>query len=272
MKVAIFAMLLCCVVAHANLLPPGFESPEELASVLANEPASASRFAEAAAADSISFRESQAPIVSAPQGGDCGCGGAPAPQSGCNCDSGNDGVDDDTSEFDAQIEQLQKDIKNLKLAIKETEECAKRLREQEAELRALREQKDHLEKEKEKKILQAKLERQMRDLAEINRMSRSLRTKFNELKHTQKLIKTKLIGTRSSLNQIESEPEVDPEALSDSADTLGKQMDAMHKTQIAMLSSVHSRNAATVKGDIKNANRLHGLSIKAGESGDVHVS
>jgi len=269
MKFFVVALLLCAV-AHANLLPPGFESAEELASVLANEPASASRFAEASAADSISFRESQAPVVQQDNG--CGCGGPAPPSNGCDCSNNvYDGIDDDTSEFDSQIDQIERDIKNMKVSIKETEECAKRLREQEAELRALKEQKDHLEKEKEKKILQAKLERQMRDLAEINRMSRSLRTKFNELKHTQKLIKTKMVGTRSSLNQIDSDPEVDPEALQDSADTLGKQMDAMHKTQIAMLSSVHARNAHQVKNEIKSANRMHSLSLKAGDNGDVHL-
>jgi len=279
MKVAIVALLLCALCAvQGNLLPPGYESAEELANVLANEPASASRFAEAAAADTITFRESQTPgsvTVSDPsqqqQGGGCGCQ-ATAPVSnngGCGCQE--DGVDDDTSEFDAQIEQIEKDVKNLKLAIKETEECAKRLQEQEAELRALKEQKDHLEKEKEKKVLQAKLERQMRDLAEINRMSRSLRTKFNELKHTQKLIKTKMIGTRSSLNQLDSEPQIDSDMLSDSAAMLGKQMEAMHKSQLAMLSSAHARNEQHLKNELDSAQKIHGLSQKAGENGDTYV-
>jgi len=277
MKVAIIALLLCALCAvQGNLLPPGYESAEELANVLANEPASASRFAEAAAADTITFRESQAPgavTVSDPaQQGGCGCQqAAAAPQGGCNCPQ-EDGVDDDTSEFDAQIEQIEKDVKNLKLAIKETEECAKRLKEQEAELRALKEQKDHLEKEKEKKVLQAKLERQMRDLAEINRMSRSLRTKFNELKHTQKLIKTKMIGTRSSLNQLDSEPEIDTDMLSDSAAMLGKQMEAMHKSQMAMLGSAHARNEQHLKNELESAQKIHGLSLKAGENGDTFVN
>lgn len=273
MKVAIVALLLCALCAvQGNLLPPGYESAEELANVLANEPASASRFAEAAAADTITFRESQAPgaVTVDPQQGGCGCQSAAPASSGCNCQQ-EDGIDDDTSEFDGQIEQIEKDVKNLKLAIKETEECAKRLREQEAELRALKEQKDHLEKEKEKKVLQAKLERQMRDLAEINRMSRSLRTKFNELKHTQKLIKTKMIGTRSSLNQLDSEPEVDTDMLNDSAAMLGKQMEAMHKSQLAMLGSAHSRNEQHLKNELDSAQKIHGLSLKAGESGDTYV-
>lgn len=252
--------------------------------MLANEPASASRFAEASAADTISFRDAQpsgtvtisAPTDGANSGaGGCGCQASqPVSNFGGSggCDCSYDGIDDDVSEFDAQLEQLEKDMKNLKVAIKETEECAKRLREQEAELRALKEQRDHLEKEKEKKILQAKLERQMRDLSEINRMSRSLRTKFNELKHTQKLIKTKMIGTRSSLNQLDSEPEIDTDALQDSADMLGKQLDAMHKSQIAMLSSVHARNEAHVKNEIETANKAQAASIKAGENGDKFLN
>jgi hypothetical protein len=275
MKVAIIALLLCALCAvQGNLLPPGYESAEELANVLANEPASASRFAEAAAADTITFRETQTPgsvTVSDPnQQQGCGCQASVPASNGCNCQQ-EDGIDDDTSEFDAQIEQIEKDVKNLKLAIKETEECAKRLQEQEAELRALKEQKDHLEKEKEKKVLQAKLERQMRDLAEINRMSRSLRTKFNELKHTQKLIKTKMICTRSSLNQLDSEPEIDTDMLNDSAAMLGKQMEAMHKSQLAMLTSSHARNEQHLKNELDSAQKIHGLSIKAGENGDAYV-
>jgi len=118
-----------------------------------------------------------------------------------------DEADADVSDIDAQVEQINADLKKLKEAIAESEECARRLTEQTAEVRSLQEQKQHLEKEKEKRILQTKLEKQMKDLAEINRMSRSLRTKFSELKHTQKLIKTKMTGTKSSLSQLDSDTE-----------------------------------------------------------------
>merc|ERR1712072_1313609 len=97
-----------------------------------------------------------------------------------------------SSEFDAQIEEVKRDIKRLKEGIKESEAAARRLREQKAQLRALFDKMQHLEKEKEKKILESKLNKQMKDLEEINRMSRALRTKFNELKRTQGLIKTKI--------------------------------------------------------------------------------
>ena len=40
---------------------------------------------------------------------------------------------------------------------------------------------------------------------EINRMSRSLRGKFDELKRTQEMIKSRMSGTRASLNQLDNE-------------------------------------------------------------------
>ena len=221
MRAILFIVLVSCLCwasATETQLPPGYNSANELATVLANEPDAA------------------------------------RPRS-----SGDDETDADVSEFDAQIEQINNDLKKLKEAIKESEECARRLSEQQAEVRSLQEQRDHLEKEKEKRILQAKLEKQMRDLAEINRMSRSLRSKFSELKHTQKLIKTKMTGTRSTLSQLDADTEpLDTSALSEAAENISQEVDAMQKAQQDLLSRSHSRNTKQVKSSITTANKIYG--------------
>jgi len=122
----------------------------------------------------------------------------------------------------------------------------------------LQEQKEHLEKEKEKRILQAKLEKQMRDLTEINRMSRSLRQKFSELKHTQKLIKTKMSGTRSSLSQLDADSEpIDTNALNEASENIGAEVDAMQKAQQDLLARAHTQNTNSVKSTIKTANDIY---------------
>jgi len=233
-------------------LPPGYNSANELATVLANEPDAArdARFAQVSGgvgADTITFKD------------DDGGGGGGGYRSEYNARRrAKDEEDADTAEFDSQIEQIHQDLKKLREAIKESEECARRLTEQQAEVRSLNEQKEHLEKEKEKRILQNKLEKQMKDLSEINRMSRALRTKFSELKHTQKLIKTKMSGTRSSLNQLDQDSEpISSADLNEAADDLGAEVDAMQKAQAALLAKSHSRNTKAVRGTMKNANTIH---------------
>jgi DNA repair exonuclease SbcCD ATPase subunit len=236
MKAILVFVALCVAVASA--LPPGYNSASELATVLANEP-DAARFASASSGgDTITFKDDSASHGHGGHGGD----------------KKEDEGDADVAEFDAQIEQIQVDLKKLKEAIKESEECARRLAEQQAEVRSLQEQKEHLEKEKEKRILQAKLDRQMKDLAEINRMSRSLRTKFSELKHTQKLIKTKMSGTRNSLQQLDSDGDAaGGSEIGEAADAIGAEVDAMQKAQSEMLAREHHKNAQAVKGAVKKA-------------------
>lgn len=165
--------------------------------------------------------------------------------------------DDDDGEFDAQLEQIENDMKKLRENIRESEECARRLNEQQAELRSLEDQKAHIEKEKEKRILQIKLEKQMKDLAEINKMSRALRAKFSELKRTQNILKTKLTGTRSSLNQLDAEPDVSTEDFAEKAEDLSSEMQAMQNAQQKILSNSHKQSAKEVKDSLNQANRVH---------------
>jgi len=98
----------------------------------------------------------------------------------------------------------------------------------------------------------------MKDLSEINRMSRSLRTKFSELKHTQKLIKTKMAGTRSSLGQLDSDTEPLSDAqLNEAAENIGAEIDAMHKAQADVLSKTHKTNTGHVRGVVSTANKQY---------------
>jgi len=235
-------------------LPPGYNSANELATVLANEPDAArdARFAQVSGgggvmggADTITFK-------------DDGAGDSNWKSEYNSRRRAKDEEDADTAEFDSQIEQINGDLRKLKEAIKESEECARRLTEQQAEVRSLNEQKEHLEKEKEKRILQNKLEKQMKDLSEINRMSRALRTKFSELKHTQKLIKTKMSGTRSSLNQLDADTEpISSSDLNEAADDLGQEVDAMQMAQAALLAKSHAKNTKAVRSSMKTANNIH---------------
>jgi len=247
MRAVFFIALVFCVCWTSSVsvqLPPGYNSATELATVLANEP-DAARFAAASfGSDTITFKDDSV--------------GGGSDRAYKRPPSGDEENDADVAEFDAQIEQINQDLKKLREAIKESEECARRLSEQQAEVRSLQEQRDHLEKEKEKRILQAKLEKQMRDLAEINRMSRSLRTKFSELKHTQKLIKTKMTGTRSSLSQLDADSEpLDASTLNEAAENIGQEVDAMQKAQQDLLARSHSRNTKTVKNTITTANKIY---------------
>jgi len=246
MRAVCFALVIaafCWASATATQLPPGYNSANELATVLANEP-DAARFASAGfGGDTITFKD----------GGD-DHHDAPA----ADAHGGGGDADSDTAEFDAQIEQINHDLKKLKGAIKESEECSRRLTEQQAEVRSLQEQKEHLEKEKEKRILQAKLEKQMKDLAEINRMSRSLRAKFSELKHTQKLIKTKMSGTRSSLSQLDSDSEPQSSSdLSESTDAITSEVDAMQKAQTELIAREHKSTSQAVKKTLTRANKAY---------------
>jgi predicted RNase H-like nuclease (RuvC/YqgF family) len=244
MRVVFLAVVFAALcLAHATALPPGYNSANELATVLANEP-DAARFAAAGfGGDTITFKDG---------GGDDHHHDAAAEHH----DGGD--ADSDTAEFDAQIEQINHDLKKLKGAIKESEECSRRLTEQQAEVRSLQEQKEHLEKEKEKRLLQTKLEKQMKDLAEINRMSRSLRAKFSELKHTQKLIKTKMSGTRSSLSQLDSDSEPQSSSdLSESTDAITSEVDAMQKAQTELIAREHKSTAQAVKKTLSRANKVY---------------
>jgi len=75
-------------------LPPGYNSPTELATVLANEP-DAARFASTTyGQDSITFRDDSA-------------AGGPSERR----HSGDDETDADVAEFDSQIEQINQDLK-----------------------------------------------------------------------------------------------------------------------------------------------------------------
>jgi len=161
------------------------------------------------------------------------------------------------SEFEPQIQELTKNLKKIQQAIKESEECARRLTEQKAELRSLEEQKEHLEKEKEKKILEDKLTKQMKDLAEINRMSRSLRAKFADLKRTQELIQTRMSGTRSSLSQLDADDEVDPQDIKDNAANIVTDVDQLHQAEAKILARSHVAATRAVKQSLKNANKAH---------------
>lgn len=250
MKFVVLLLAVLCVsnvaLASQDELPPGYNSADELASVLSSEPESA-RFAEQlpsgcgaspCGADTVTFTDA------------AGSSSASAPKF--------TGEDDETAEFDAQIEQVKQDIKKLKENIKESEECARRLKEQQAEYRSLNEQVEHLQREKEKKILQNKLEKQMKDLSEINRMSRALRSKFQELKRTQNLIKTKMTGTRTTLQQLDNEAEgdADTDDIADKADQLGADLDAMHSKQLKVLQKGAKRNRQAVVKGVNDANAL----------------
>lgn len=237
-----FILLIGCAVALKEELPPGYTSPSQLTSVLGNEPTGMS-FESASSQDStITF------------GGSSSSGSSSTELPG---DKSNPEIEEIKAEFDPQIDDVRKALKKLRLSIKETQACARRLGEQRAQLESLEEQKEHLAKEMEKAILEAKLQKQMRDLAEIEHMSRTLGEKFNELKRTQQVIKTRMTGTRSSLNQLDSEPAIDFSTLADTSKNLGKELDEMHKTQSKILGQAHKANKFQVKQTIHETNSFH---------------
>lgn len=280
MKLVSLCFALLCAVAVADQLqsnlPPGFSSASEVASILASEPASASSFSSGSSGDSVVFRDdSQSSASAGSSFGGCTppdpCGGAGAMGGvGLGLGAANptaNGVDpyvrtkivdpaeaEANAEYDMQINQVKADMAKLREALKESEECARRAAEQKAELKNLEEQKERLEKEKEKKILEAKLQKQMEDLNEITRMSRSLRQKFNELKRTQKIIRTKMTGTKTSLNQLdEMTADLDGESSEDAADNIGNEVDAMQAAQQAILARAHKINTKDVRSTMKQA-------------------
>lgn len=236
MKIAAICIAALAAVAHAETLPAGFENANEVAAVLANEPEAAkeSRFATASEpGTSITFK-----------------------------DAGSVSTDEGDAEFDSQIAQVEADQKKLEENIKESTECARRLQEQQAEMRSLEEQKAHLQKEKEKRSLQVKLEKQMHDLSEINRMSRSLRAKFSELKRTQKIIKTKMTGTRTSLQQLDQEEDVSTNDLVDHSNQLGDEVTGMQATQQKILANSHSNSVKALKGSLAQTRSTHAASVR----------
>jgi len=236
--ILVFALLTICTLASA--IQTKDYSMDDASKILADEPASASmRFAEVrGAGDVITFRD--------------GASSGSSPSSGSAAAS--DGED---SEFDGQIAQVEEDIKRLKLQIKETQQCSHRLQEQKAEFRALAEQRDNLQKEKEKQLLQGKLDKQMKDLSEINRMSRALRTKFTELKRTQQMIKTKLSGTKSTLNQLDANPDMSADDLGENTKDIVNEVNSMQKAQAKILESAHSKVSKDVDKEITKANSVN---------------
>eukprot|EP00178_Gracilaria_changii_P013767 TRINITY_DN3879_c0_g1_i1.p1 TRINITY_DN3879_c0_g1~~TRINITY_DN3879_c0_g1_i1.p1 ORF type:complete len:253 (-),score=75.73 TRINITY_DN3879_c0_g1_i1:170-928(-) len=238
MKVVALCVLLLAATASAlsdaELLPTGFANANEVAQVLANEPASASQSVSSAVSGSGSVAFSTAGVS-----------------------GGDEDKSEEDAEFDAQIEQIETDQKNLKESLREAEAAADKVGELKAEIRNLEEQKNHLQKEKEKKKLEVKLETQMKDLSEINRMSRMLRQKFAQLKQTQKLIRSKMTGTRSSINQLDAETELATSDVVDASATIGDELEAMHKAQSALLAKSHEKATQTVKDHVKTANRVH---------------
>jgi len=167
------------------------------------------------------------------------------------------------SEFDPQIEEVQQTINKLKGSIKESQECANRLAEQRAQYRSLQSQLDHLQREKEKKILEDKLQRQMRDLDEINHMSRSLRQKYNELKRTQQLIRTRMTGTKTSLSQLDEEDAESDDTVVDNGNQIAAEMDAMHQMQAKILEMSHFKNSKAVRDNIALSDKMNQETLTA---------
>jgi len=172
--------------------------------------------------------------------------------------------DADPSEFDGKIEQTTNQLKQLDNELKEAEECARRVTELRAQKRDLQENLDNWQKEKEKAILEQKLAQQMQDLNQVASMSRDLRGKYNELKRTQDLIRSRLTGTRTSLSQLEGDTDSDPNVIVDDGQQIAAEMDAMHKAQAQILSASHFKNVEAVKQQLEAAKRAHDGAIKAG--------
>jgi len=229
----------------------------DVASVLENEPEAAKvRFAEVhSPGDVITFRE------------DSSHSGAASSSSAGSAEAGED------SEFDGQIAQVEEQMKRSKEQIKESQACAHKLNEQKAELRALNEQLENLNKEKQKQILQAKVDKQMKDLQEINRMTRALRNKFTELKRTQQMIKSKLTGTKSSLNQLEANPDMSADDVSENTKDIINDVNTMQKAQATTLETAHARVSKDVKTEINKANTVNAQgrakAAKAGSGDDI---
>jgi len=242
----VFACLFAVLVSAATE-----DIVSDVASILENEPEAAkSRFAEVhAPGDVITFRESSSPA------------GASSSHAAAESSAAED------SEFDGQIAQIEEQMKRTKEQVKESQACAHRLTEQKAELRALQEQLENLNKEKQKQILQGKVDKQMKDLQEINKMTRALRSKFGELKKTQDMIKKKLTGTKSTLNQLEGNADMSADDLSENTKDIVNELNSLQKVQATTLDTAHKKVSKELDKELTKANNvnLQGRA-KAGQS------
>jgi len=163
---------------------------------------------------------------------------------------------EDPSEYDAKIQDAQNKIKSIDAQLKEAQSYARRVTELQAQKRDLQENLDSFQKEKEKIILESKLAQQMVDLNSVASMSRDLRSKYEELKRTQDLIRSRLTGTRTSLQELDNDTD-DSDVVMDDGEQIAAEMDAMHKAQAQILSASHFKNLQSVKANIKMADSAH---------------
>jgi len=163
---------------------------------------------------------------------------------------------DDPAEYDAKIQDAQNKIKSIDAQLKEAQSYARRVTELQAQKRDLQENLDSYQKEKEKIILESKLAQQMVDLNQVASMSRDLRSKYEELKRTQDLIRSRLTGTRTSLQELDNDTD-DSDVVMDDGEQIAAEMDAMHKAQAQILSASHFKNLQSVKSNIKMADSAH---------------
>jgi len=210
------------IAADLETMPEGFTNPISMEDLASNNNANQMRFAEAHA-----------------QAGDIYTGNSAS----------------DPSDYDSKIEQVQAQLKQLDGELKEAEEAARRVTELRAQKRDLQENLDNWQKEKEKAILEQKLAQQMQDLNQVAGMSRDLRSKYNELKRTQNLIRSRLTGTRTSLSQLEGDNGDDVNVVVDDGNQIAAEMDAMHKAQAQILSASHYKNVEEVKRHLAAAQR-----------------
>jgi len=171
-------------------------------------------------------------------------------------DMGLPTTSEDPSEYDAKIQDAQNKIKAIDGQLKEAQAYARRVTELQAQKRDLQENLDSYQKEKEKIILEGKLAQQMVDLNQVASMSRDLRGKYEELKRTQDLIRSRLTGTRTSLQELDNDAD-DSDVVMDDGEQIAAEMDAMHKAQAQILSASHFKNLQSVKSNIKMADSAH---------------
>lgn len=169
--------------------------------------------------------------------------------------SSSSSSDGESSEYDSQLAQIDEEIKRAVEQVEESQACARKLGERETELRGLKERRENVEREKQKSILQNKLDKQLRDLSEITRMTQSLKSKFNDLKRTQKVIRAKLTGTQSSLNQLDSNGDVSSVDAAESSANIVGEVEAMHEAQKALLDHSHELNNKVVSSEIDSVNK-----------------
>jgi len=220
------AMVAVKISANLEDLPEGYTNPLDVADMGA---------APALSSNSMRFAEQM-----------------PMADSGFPSSSSND----DPSEYDAKIQDAQNKIKAIDVQLKEAQSYARRVTELQAQKRDLQENLDSFQKEKEKIILESKLAQQMVDLNQVAGMSRDLRSKYEELKRTQDLIRSRLTGTRTSLQELDNDQD-DSDVVMDDGEQIAAEMDAMHKAQAQILSASHFKNLQSVKANIKMADSAH---------------